>query len=698
MLDHRMMWATLSACLVLGHPQVVAPRPGGRVQRAEAYAETLSQRLGQRVALDKNLGGWPVYVNEHGKSPRIVLSALTHALYATCVRREGGYLITRTPDDLRQIRMLNRDANRKRVGAFTKYLDHVWGEKISLDTPAVRYRELARQYLKAKETANRDGGLFSFRGFQFDHLTPAVRLLRSLVERIGRDAIADITVGEHRTFSNRPTKSERGIPDCQGDLVTYLDSAQQFLDAGLGVGKDGARPELSLPINAPLPTLHDLKLLLDVTGVPNGVTLQLCLYDARGRLVDTGQIDTRGVRLPSRLIYHDTPWASSDTSTWVTLPPADLAYLHAGPWPGFPPYDYRTADNARRRPYDFEPNDFAFREVMDGVAAKHPSLAVVALLPDSLWNGRYSFLNKDRMQIEGFEYVAGEEGNCYPAANQDWWVLRPRNPLQADLLQTDRRVLQSALAGVSKGEPVSLVTWSRFHRALAPVDLRPVASWYRHMLMSDRGFAGRLGTPDAAFQLLAPIFEKRLMAKQPSGYVTVPHARTNPALRRLLSSPVSFAVSPTLPQLKYWSTELFSDDRDRAEISWRVRTMQILAVCHDGKSEPTEGHSPESFADLISSRSQVPRDRSGFDRYIADQWDRPDTTFRLESHRVYDLALLRNREPAGSFRLSEPVTKAARRINFSKVPKSFWDEVYREYIRIRSEDETASVALPVGRD
>ncbi len=215
------------------------------ISSAATQAHAIGSELGINVEAQRNLRQQPVLIARRGAKPMDLLQGIAFALHATITREGPVYRITRSKTDEDKLKTLDRklmstainsriaqwDAELKRASAFGSQASQV-AHYIQTDAAAI-----TEASVNPTEPMHR--------GIDPDLLSPAGRLLRKLVDRIGSAALSEVEAGEMRVYSEKPTPCEIGIPNAEEAVGDFAKDQVVFaLDPKLHVSEADRRNSL----------------------------------------------------------------------------------------------------------------------------------------------------------------------------------------------------------------------------------------------------------------------------------------------------------------------------------------------------------------------------------------------------------------------------------------------------------------------
>jgi hypothetical protein len=255
-----------------------------RVVSAKDEADIISSRLGITVRVSPKLARDLVFVEPHGAGARIQLDSLAEVLDASLIPTKGGFLIERTPKDLKALRSHRSSTRASWLEKTLKDQDRFRRSVPGSPAPAAVASELAREELAWQDVIH---GKANRAGFHFaTQLLPAQVLMEQLIGRIGIQNLADTPSYQRRVIEDDPVSGAGPLP-AHTDLVdSYLAAMQVYeqarpLPAGQ-LGQMGLSEQFG---GWGEPAVRPSKLRLLVASEPAGLILNLEGYDEGGNRV-----------------------------------------------------------------------------------------------------------------------------------------------------------------------------------------------------------------------------------------------------------------------------------------------------------------------------------------------------------------------------------------------------------------------------
>ena len=675
--------AILIASVVLPTP----PTPGN-VCRASDYCGTLSQRLGVPVTISKSLGGWPLYIAEHGQPPRELLDHLAQALSATVVPREGGFAIERTATDAKRLVAINRETAAQAIREELRKIDGDVAKATSLGSETAQYSHYVKsvaESVRAVVTGQSGAKPLHIPPGQF---SPCGRLLRALVDRIGIERLSDIQVGRQRVFSNRPTSTQVAIGPCNTELAAFAEQEERFVAAGIGRDRSAMEIMANLMSEGPIPSPAEMKVLVVQDRLPEGIFLTCSVFDRAGRLIERSSLFTQHVVLVLPLKTQFQARLQSPDAQWVELSKESQDYVNLlieAPFRGTMPslvakrVDDRVWPSAIRQPKRVEPASFVIRELMDGIAERHPKQAVLAVLPDSLWDPAGAVVVNGRASVDVFEELATTVARCKTISSPTAYVLMPANPLEADAAQADRSVLQESVERMVTAGRIRLPDWSHFRYVNPSTNLNPLVRMYQYKFLTC-GMArfGGIDAPSGQFyRLLGALFDVKEIDAQKEGRTSLSPTRFGGLVWDLLAQPAPVNWTGPLPPLKQRATELFPSGEAQATLQWIPSGETALAPTRGGKVEVPSGLTSVAMAGLFFGDPQLAEDRAKFNGALQTLFGKDGVGFVVGRKRKLRFRLLLPHQSSVTYEFTDDEFPSLDTVPVAAVPPAFWDEVFK---------------------
>ncbi len=420
------------------------------VEPLKKAASRLGDALGRPVEVEHSLAGIPVLVDAVGADANEALRTLAFGLHASLVLDGKALRIERTAADRRAVVASHRAVVRARIVAGLAAWDEAlkrtesFGD-VAAQVKAARSRRDAA--LREQREALRAGRSFtSPSDLVFPELlTPAARLLRGIMDRLGPDRLAALAPGEIRFLSDRPNAFEAPLPNC-GDLV------DAYLRTQIGYAKSMGVPE-------PAGRFAKIVLTLKEWGG------SLDLYDAGGKRTDRGAMSYSGTG-----VFYSPPPGPPAAATPALAPLGEstrrLARVFSPP-DGHPirrggaslPEEYL-------HPERFDPLDFEVRTGMLALPRTQGTSGMVAVLSDRLLNWVGQCVKNDRLDTTAFAWRLEHEGGYERNVEHGTLVIRPKDALDFELGTADRDLLGREVRRVVADREVDLRNWTELRLAL----------------------------------------------------------------------------------------------------------------------------------------------------------------------------------------------------------------------------------------
>lgn len=461
----------LLAALVLGAPAAPA---------VETLGAALA-RLGATAAHE--VAGIPVLVDASGLGAGATLRALAAATRSTVVADGRSLRLERTAADRKALVAAHRAALRARIVAGLAAWDRALGAgtgDVAAQVRAARARRDA--VLRERDEAQRAGQLFTPPpDLVFPELlTPAARLLRAIVDRLGLDRLAALAPGEVRFLSDRPNTVETALPDC-GDLV------DAYLRAQTTYAKATGEPEPERPA----------KLVLILKEWQAG----LGLYGADGRRGD-GFVQNYG----QTGVFFAPPSEPPAAGTPILVPLDEatrrlraILYATSGAVARSHP---SSLPEAYLHPERFDPLGFEVRAGLLALPRLPGAKATVAALSDGLLGTAGACVKDGRLDEIAFAWRLAHTAAYERSVQGGVEIVRPEDPLAAEAGTVDRDALGRGLRAVAADGGATLGNWPALHLGLFTGHVQPAATRYLAAML--RVEPPRLGTslPDGEWALV----------------------------------------------------------------------------------------------------------------------------------------------------------------------------------------------------
>jgi hypothetical protein len=331
-------------------------------------------------------------------------------------------------------------------------------------------------------------------------VTPAGRLLRRVVNRIGFGRLAEIDSNDIRYFSTDPTPDEAGLTGCERDLRQFVEDevdltrspkTQRYQTDLSILGKNHIGIEGAAPVSS------NLKIVLVESRTEEEIGLHLEVNMLDGKMIDRAYVSTN----PDYFIQsarqsaehneksHECEWAPLRAQTQSIV---DMNFLH---W-----HDYHISpqdamlepwlDTETRQvkigrlptrftaPQEEEPLDFALSEALSALSNREPNHRLVARVPDLLWPYAMDCVHNGRIDVTMFSRFLFGRAGCEWIAGGGRYIIRPQDPLLADNWYASRKILGSWIRKFANDRKISLQSRARLLYQLGSSATSPVAEFY----------------------------------------------------------------------------------------------------------------------------------------------------------------------------------------------------------------------------
>ncbi len=498
------------------------------VETADAAAKRLAAALGQKVQLESALRKQPVLIDAEGLGEAQILKALAFALHASLLRDEKGLRIERTAADRKAVHAAHVAANRTRLAKGLATWDRILKRADAMGDPAVQVRRaragIAEVLRRSQEALDAHGTYTAPSDLMGEYMvTPAGRLLRGLLDRVGLDRLAETGATEVRYLANRPNAAESPLPACDDLLAAYA-RLQATYSATMGLPSAGPPAKAILRLD------------------PYGASVDL--YDARGKRTDTGFVnyEMRPVVAPA---FEPDPGAVPNPQ-WIALdePSRRMAALFDR---ASGTLSVKTLPEAYLHPEREDPLNFAVRAAT--LALPREKKPLVAALSDGLLRHATVSVKGDRLNVSGFERRAfapsdGVLETFERAPQAGATVVRPLDPESSEPGLVDREALGREIRRIVADRSINFRNWCALHLALYSDAAQPVGDVYV-------GALGRLGFPAFRFYNNQPRAKLALIGAALKAGATVSPERSSEAMIRsgLAWGCLEFKGAPATPDL-----------------------------------------------------------------------------------------------------------------------------------------------------
>ena len=459
---------------------------GPIVEPVRTVVTRIGRSLGRTVEAERSLQGIPVLVDEQGATRLRTLRTLAFALHATVVEDGKTLRIERTGADRKGLRATHVAVDRARIEKGIATWDRILKRADGLGDIEAQVRraraDLAQTLREGRAAIEAHRAYAVPPDFMGESMvTPAARLLRGLMARIGSERLANLAPGEVRFWSDRPNGAQAPLPRCDDLLASYVASQTTFASA-MGLPNPGATPG---------------RIVLRTTE--SGASVDL--YDTRGKRLDQGFSDYDMVTVVTGA---PDPYARpSPKEAWRALdePSVRFLSLYRAPFgslrPERLPDEYLHSER-------FDPLGYEVRTGILALPRASGTKGFVAVLSDDPLVGASRFVQEGRLDAESFARSLTTEGGFERVTNDGMAVLRPIDALDSETRITDREALGREIRKIVADRSTQPSNWSRLHLSLYNGSAQPAAARYRRLLprLDVHAIPNIEGRADGAYALL----------------------------------------------------------------------------------------------------------------------------------------------------------------------------------------------------
>ena len=432
---------------------------------ASTQAELLGSQIGVTVRVSRDIAGQPTLVVPNGAKPRQLLEGLAYALHATIMREGSGLRIMRTKHDRDALELIDQ----RLVAEGVRSSLNEWKADLKGMNPVAGIANRVSNAIHADagviSTAPSVPGVARQRGMDPGLLSPAGRLLQSLIDHIGVDNIASVPPMGIRVYSNVPTSMEQGVSDVDGLLSQFAREqslfAKDFSPRLSNFEKKIASFSLLLP--DPTESLQGLKFLLtvrryrsDLASVRSDLGITLSVSNAKGHTVAFARFTTgprdNGSPVPrSALAKRQSP------TSLIDLNPEQVSYESCLSYPAVPIPDKSPLWNILRQPEINDPANILLLSALDAGLHSDAKPAIAVITDDMILATHYAVQDK-YLNVAAFNSIMLD--SCESLTHGGVSIIRPVNPAASDLLFCDRLILGSEIRRFLKIKEIDIRGWS----------------------------------------------------------------------------------------------------------------------------------------------------------------------------------------------------------------------------------------------
>ena len=472
------------------------------VSAAQAARE-ISADLGTNVTVGSGLGQQPVLVVRRGAKAMDIAKGLAFALHASLIDEDGVLRVVRTRADsdalVRLDEKITSDRLRRRLAAWDADLKGA----SAIGSSAAQVAHYIRTDAAAISAYRQNTAVSLHRDVNPELVSPTGRLLRTLVDRIGLASLSKIQPGAVTVYSDTPTPTEVGIPDCSAAMATFAEEQEAFAtDPILKVPDKERRDSLdAFVLPSPDAALAGLRCILTEDRFEDVVDLTAEIYNSQGQLVSTSFLTTRS-RDNSLPYQRALIVANRAKESVAALSAEQSAFVSAvkPPMRALPPDDPLWA--RLLHPESYDPANVlvptAIKPFVDADARP-----LIAVIPDDVTLAAMYSAQDGKMNLAAFAALLPD--SCEWVEHDGVKILRPLNPNSLEPYNCDRASLGEALLQFREGAQIDLRPWSvlEYEQGLAFQPLpRQIVGIFRHNGMPE--FADT-NAADDIFQMLGAV-------------------------------------------------------------------------------------------------------------------------------------------------------------------------------------------------
>lgn len=658
------MLTSLACLLSLTNGQATPRREAfDHVVPLSEVCERLSAETGIPVSAEGPVRNARVLVIRRGSTPLKLLSHLAWAVRAQVVKRGSGYLIQRGPDEIQAMAAASQKVTLGWIQARLAQLDADLKPYPDEDQWTSAFKALVPRDVDYVANAHNPNRPY-VRMMAAGEVLPSMRLLRRLIDRIGVDRLAQVEFDEPVVFSTDPRASQLALPPCRPDLENFLRRQSAWKSAGSDpalaqgltvLGYTGLLKPTVLPSR-----VEDLVARLSVSREETVVRMRLDLFDAKGTRVAEAHLLTpldRRILPPAQRAKEVRPDGDADL---IPLSPPALDFdrmrkiIRTGPSPEILQNDPPAWLDVERRqlrlnrlpasflePEKFEPLDLAPRDGLVGIAARKPSGAFVAYVPDQVWDPAWTSVEGARINVAVFERLLASNGVFETAEREGATVLRPTDPVLAERSGVDRTALGQGLRSFVGAGMIGLRDWSRYRAAIGKGQWSPVATGYVSILTpAMRQFRSILSAEPVVFAALGEMPDQWWVSSD--ARPIQPPAELRPFLEQILRrDAMTVEAEVPVPDRYRYGIDLFAaNGRVAPPVSLEVVRKPAVRFWTQGQAEPRHWQSLEATADIMAvSMLRVPQRAKGDRAQILATLAEQGNTVRMAESVTYVLTL-----------------------------------------------------------
>lgn len=422
----------------------------------EWAVQRISQKLGTRVNVQRELKTLPVLFVPADEKPERLLRGLAEALRATVSTDGGNLVLARTPDDRERILAIDLNDMRDRLRSRMQQWDREATGAEAYGNSAKQVAAFLKRDAEAMRTHVTNPSLPMTRSTDPELLTPAGRMLKRFVQAVGIDQLATIKPGEVRVFSSKPTAVEAPLPGAEASIQAFVKEEQIFAaDPALLIGPEDRQYSMEEFV---LPTadedLSDLTGTVTLSRSMRTINLSLEIFDRKGKRIARSFIWTypdRDNTIPSQ---RANVLVKKERDKVVPLTSDGQAFLKALHGDPATIADPKTFWERMSHPDAFDPANFL---VPTGLRRTSKG-AMIAVIPDDITLAAQYSCTGEKLNTVAFDSLVDESNEWLDFEGVR--LLRPRNPLSSERYIADRESLTRAFVTWRRTGQVDLRSWS----------------------------------------------------------------------------------------------------------------------------------------------------------------------------------------------------------------------------------------------
>lgn len=430
-----------------------------KVRPCIEQVEQISKALGIVVEVEPSLQRKPVIVVPNDAQPLILLKGLAFALHATVAQYGTGLRLGRTKSDLNSLKAIDQRLMTEAIQGRLLLWDREIKEAMPLGSPAAQVAFYIHRDSLALSSRSTNPTNPITRGVPPEILSPAGKLLRRIVDRVGVENLSTIMTGEVRAYSSAASPMESQVMGADEMLEAFKSDQDKYAsDPNLQVSEEDKRiSHEGFVLPAPVSDLDGLKFVLTANRFLNTLNLTLDVFNRKGERVARSFVSTRQSRdntVPSQRAIQS---AKAFPASTISLSTEQVEFEKALIPPFTAPSEGSTLFQKILHPDSFDPAEFLIPTALDPwvKTAKSP---VIAVISDDLVLAAHYSVQGQELNTSAFEALLQDSSEKVELDGIR--ILRPKDPLASEPYDCNRENLGRSLRSFVKAHEISLKSWS----------------------------------------------------------------------------------------------------------------------------------------------------------------------------------------------------------------------------------------------